>query len=1546
MPPRPPRVLRRLWRSLQELVRVVMQKLKRLFIILLPINKNSQLKKGFVLPTATLVLLVVSLLVGALIVRTGQEAEQAISQQAQQEIYNAATPAIERAKAKIEFLFRKDNRFPAGIPSEEFLNSMMLNNGGIDSDGDAIDIQITAQDPDRYTLSDEDRLTIANDSSAENAWRYRTDTDGDGVDDSTVSYSITILSETDDGSGTTVNINNSESDKANNLVVRSGPVSAGATSDAQTCEDLASLDASEGWYTVTGSTVRKNFQINAVVTNDNEANKAVSTLEVQQDRDLSTGNKWGAWFRYDLEFTPGSNFNWNGAMFTAGSLLVNNSGTKTTRLRLVSSPSSCLYTKQASQITMAEEEDPDTGQTTFQGQVMRVDTDRDEWERNDDDRVLVDLFPGPNQRPQNTGSNPPYETFELPMHDDNPNSGGPEDSVIDSDVVRPSQYMLDPVLLISENTSQARYEDDPTNTAVRNEDWEDNPLSTRIFNQNANQPFVDDTYRADNRWGPKPQYNNNPDYQVTAANNGTEITGQEGLTKMPTIADPNVAGLDGYWERRANVEGMRIIVGESFQLGLPPGASPSNEVTNAKIAYIEFENHTLPSGNDKINFQPSGFSTPSGFKADTGEAYGDRGGGDKYGWLDSDGNPSANGETRDRGGSPPEKVTLNHMDLGDSNLQWQVEVPNGTYELKIVMGDDDYTNQDNSIALEPFVPPGDTPPAVQAGAVYHWDGYQDEPATCIALAGHPGVSESTQFDNVTVGGTDYLETDFLNRKGSNGWEFPFYANFSTEIDNSTSILRQSLSNLAHYAGDPDGAFPPTQDDGSNSDAVTHPYPQLTKSGNFSNLRRAISELDATGTNYADLSLADQTTLQTATCTLGMLAYNVDLVERVYDAIPDNGGAGLNALGVQISQLIDGDITNGEMGGDPDNLCESGDSFGDDGCPPEDPYSVTDPTSPNHFSNYYTQFTSQEWINVIEANNLLGADTAQATERAEQITRFRQIERDRTLGFAEGIGVPNSGGSSDYDADNTQFAIGFDDGNFVSGQTFNGIECDPTTYATSGGNSARAQFGLAVGFCSAGQPKYPWLFYLFPVIDHDHNGDSSDGNEQPTSEPYISDTYIFDDSMAGTPGGVNGDYTYQAISATDIASLALTPRDADSFVLPTTTSDTGTGNRIFKPDGNPLFVPFMDKAIYDDREKMDVRLLDIDLDLLRSNTTGNTNDDYWLPTSSSDRDAGVVYAFREDAVREDAIARPFNNDWATCGNESMLTGLDLTTGNVLSNLSTSDTCRMQPSIPQDPPLNDETGVSAKPVDGYADPDRRPYGFRLKNGSDLSRSNSDSTGLSFITDQPVYIQGDFNKHTQEEFTDTSSSFYDRSTLNTNFATAAGETWRSSEIIADGITLLSEGLTDQATTDQVSPSPSDDIEVNSILVSAIIPSQPKKYNGGIHNFPRFLEDWEGTGGTVKIRGSFIQLNFSKYATGSFDQDNLDSESPQNLSAGANLPHYSPPTRNWGYDVGLQYVSAAPVAERFVSSESPRTETYRELPADDPYIQNLLDGTVVSTP
>ena len=92
-----------------------------------------------------------------------------------------------------------------------------------------------------------------------------------------------------------------------------------------------------GWYQdpTNTSILRKNFQIDALVIPDGSKNcqgqpvasavpGALSTLELQQDRQISRGNKWGAWFRNDLEIYPGSEFNWNGAMHTEGSLIVGN----------------------------------------------------------------------------------------------------------------------------------------------------------------------------------------------------------------------------------------------------------------------------------------------------------------------------------------------------------------------------------------------------------------------------------------------------------------------------------------------------------------------------------------------------------------------------------------------------------------------------------------------------------------------------------------------------------------------------------------------------------------------------------------------------------------------------------------------------------------------------------------------------------------------------------------------------------------------------------------------------------------------------------------------------------------------------------------------------------------------------------------------------------------------------------------------------------------------------------------------------------------------
>jgi len=1486
------RPLRRLILSFQVLFRALIRLIKRSVLWLFRFRPQKLAKKqhkqrrqltkaGFVLPTATLVLLVVSLLIGGIIVRTGEEAEQSIGEQAQQEIYNAATPAIERGKAKIEFLFRQDNRFPIGIPSEEFINSMMLNDGekirkATDSSGSVID---------PYTLSDETRLNL-NGGGDDNAWSYETDTNGDGTNDTTVKYSITLLTnlDTNGDDEADVTINDANDTKANNLIVRSGPLKAGASnSDATRCQDLATLDSSDGWYMVTGSLFRKNFQINAVVSNNNEANKAVSSLELQQDRDLVTGNKWGAWFRYDLEFTPGPEFNWNGAMHTEGSLLLNNNGGNTTRLRLVSSPASCLYTKEASEITIAENQDPDTGETTFQGQVMRVDTDNYEFGPNNDE-VQVDLFPGLNKKPSNGGEK---DTLELVLNE-NANSGEPQDSITPGDGANPAQFMLDPVTLITEGESKARG-DDSTNTDVRNSNWDENPIRERIFNDTSPQPYVDDTYRADNRWGPKSQYTEA--YPVTSSdnntnenNNGEPITGgstkKENLTDIPAnVADAKNAGLDGYWERRASVEGMRIIVGQRLNLGNEDGWTPGDSL-----------------------YPPR---------------------------------PRNNNNTY---------TNLNDLNLTTTNMT-------GTTDLHLA--------------------------AVQSAAVYHWDGYQDEPAACLAMTGHPGNANSTTFNNTTIGGTTYLETDFLNGNGTNGWEFDFYGqapgstkDFTNDIDNSSSNLRKALKNLAYFAGDPNGAFPPTQDDNtSGSSNFTHPYPELTMWGDFSNLRRAIDELEESGTSYSDLSLADQTTLQTATCTLGMLAHNLDVERLQFEQDVSSSGLNLQSEGVDFSKLLDGTCSSGNPEIIDPNLYGGGNSgggnskgktcsnalFDGSGWTDDTDNSQSGPNKVPGCGSDPSGFTpgcdEPDVYRLFTANKLLteaGFSTPEIQDLnalVESIVQGTQIMRDRTNGFARGgpATVPSTISGNNFPYDPTTGLAG---PKKVAKQNNVYIRtgCDPdifgevTAKGAGKGSNDRAQVGLALVYCrDTLEPQYPSLFYLFPVNNHDHDGASSAGNKQPTDEAYInnSDNYISDSS-------VNGSYTYDTLSSADISNLALNPRSFNSFVLPTSNSNTGTGNQITTPGGNNRFVSVLDKAIYNDREGMDVRVLDIDLDLLRSNQTGNTENDYWLPTGAPRRNAGIVYAFREDALREDGIARPRNGDWSDCGDEESLTGIDPTTGTATGSPGPGNNCRMLPGKPQDPPLNSDTGISAKAVDGYADPDRRPYGFRLKNGNDLSRSNSDGTGVSFITDQPVYIQGDFNLHQKDnnalsEFNDESKPFYDRKDLNKDFATVSADQWRPTEIIADGITLLSKDFDDQATTNDVNPNPSGDLEINSILVSALSPSLPDQYNGGIHNFPRFLEDW---GGTVTIGGAFIQLNFSQYATGPFDQENTDSSNPSDLSDGVKIPYYSPPTRNWGYDVGLQYQPPGPVAERFVSRPTLRTETYRELSADDPYIKNLLNA------
>ena len=242
---------------------------------------------------------------------------------------------------------------------------------------------------------------------------------------------------------------------------------------------------------------------------------------------------------------------------------------------------------------------------------------------------------------------------------------------------------------------------------------------------------------------------------------------------------------------------------------------------------------------------------------------------------------------------------------------------------------------------------------------------------------------------------------------------------------------------------------------------------------------------------------------------------------------------------------------------------------------------------------------------------------------------------------------------------------------------------------------------------------------------------------------------------------------------------------------------------------PYAVPFLDRAIFDGRQLMLTRVMDMDLGLMRSETIeGGQYNDPVLPMS------GIVFAFREDAVREDAIARPAD-----------------TVNNRMS--------AIDPKNPKDPKVVIDAaqsliGISTKPVDYLPDPERRVHGFRLRNGYQIKRNErfekfgfftktDNYRGLSIFTDQPLYIQGDLNQHRTgpddtkgnplEEFRGPNAlirgtafdenKFYKRGTptngeKDPDFAQPDKDRWRPTELLADSISILSDNFCDGSASD----------------------------------------------------------------------------------------------------------------------------------------------------
>jgi len=148
-----------------------------------------------------------------------------------------------------------------------------------------------------------------------------------------------------------------------------------------------------------------------------------------------------------------------------------------------------------------------------------------------------------------------------------------------------------------------------------------------------------------------------------------------------------------------------------------------------------------------------------------------------------------------------------------------------------------------------------------------------------------------------------------------------------------------------------------------------------------------------------------------------------------------------------------------------------------------------------------------------------------------------------------------------------------------------------------------------------------------------------------------------------------------------------------------------------------------------------------------------------------------------------------------------------------------------------------------------------GIRLVNGAELP-----SQGLTVVSENPVYVQGDYNT--------------------VNKVPAA--------VMGDAITVLSNnwGPNDydkesKDTKDKTSSRPAAETTVNAAFaMGPHAEAKPGAGNGEFNNVIRFLEDWNNV--NFNYKGSVVALWHSQQAT-----------TPWRASG-----YYRPPIRNWGYD------------------------------------------------
>ncbi|MEO1374148.1 MAG: hormogonium polysaccharide biosynthesis protein HpsA [Cyanobacteria bacterium J06635_10] len=317
-------------------------------------KRPGWVNSGFVLPTVAMVSLVVVLLTIAILFRSFERSKNASNVRVNQAVLNAATPAIDRAKAKIDKLFR-DPRLPRSTPNDFSLRQVIADNIGEFTFGD--ESQLTLFYDIDKSGSRKTNPALTDDENLNTAWKYPVDTDNNGKFDSYTLYSIKFRNPPQSGGNPT---------RARNpLEARTPPMN--ETKGSTVCDrgnnTSASLVGSQGWYQ-RGSTLRRSIfvytttvPITDIGNKDDDkyeefkGNKGFAALEYQQDRERRPLTNNAVLYNDDLEISPGGGINLNGRILTNSNLLIAKR-VLPIRLFLVSSPDSCYFSESNSKIVV------------------------------------------------------------------------------------------------------------------------------------------------------------------------------------------------------------------------------------------------------------------------------------------------------------------------------------------------------------------------------------------------------------------------------------------------------------------------------------------------------------------------------------------------------------------------------------------------------------------------------------------------------------------------------------------------------------------------------------------------------------------------------------------------------------------------------------------------------------------------------------------------------------------------------------------------------------------------------------------------------------------------------------------------------------------------------------------------------------------------------------------------------------------------------------------------------------------------------------------